>query len=117
MRNVINTIVADRITRVATIVSWGVVILAVGYIAVIFPNLPPYLPLFNQMGWGDPRLAARVFIILPPLLTLGIIFFNTLIGAMLYAAMPLISRMLSITGLLVSALMLIFIIRVTQLVI
>ena len=117
MKELISTIVADRITRVATIVSWGIVILAVGYIAVIYPNLPPYIPLFNQMGWGDPRLAARVFIILPPLVTLGIIFLNTILAAFFYSSMPLVSRIMTITSLLVSALMLIFTIRVTQLII
>lgn len=116
MKDIINIIVADRITRVATIVSWGMVILAVGYIALIYPNLPPYIPLFNQLGWGDPRLTVRVMIILPPLITLGLIFLNTMIAALLYRPAPLLSRMTTITSLLVSALMLIFILRVTQLV-
>lgn len=116
MKDIINIIVADRITRIATIVSWGMVIFAVGYIALIYPGLPPYIPLFNQLGWGDPRLTARVMIILPPLVTLGLIFLNTLIAAWLYRPTPLLSRMTTITSLLVSALMLIFVIRVTQLV-
>jgi hypothetical protein len=116
MKEVINTIVADRITRIGTIVSWGIVILAVGYIALIYPNLPPYIPLLNQLGWGDPRLTVRVMIILPPLVTLGLIFLNTIIAALLYRETPLLSRMTTITSLLVSSLMLIFIIRVTQLV-
>jgi hypothetical protein len=116
MKKLINTIIADRITRSAAVISWLLVIVAVGYIAVVFPSLPPYIPLYNQLGWGDPRLTERVYIILPPLLCFGIIILNTIIAALVYGEMPLVSRMAAITSLLVSALMLIFVFRVTQLI-
>ena len=115
MRGSIKNIWADRITRIASITSVVLIIITVGYIIFVYQNLPPFLPLFNQLGWGEPRLADKPFIFLLPAFSLLVLIGNTAFASFLYTAMPLVSRMLMITSLLVSALTLIFIFRVTQL--
>lgn len=115
MKGSIKNIWADRITRIASLTSVVLIVITVGYIILIYQNLPPFLPLFNQLGWGEPRLADKPFIFLLPTFSLLVLIGNTVFASFLYAAMPLVSRMLMITSLLVSALTLIFIFRVTQL--
>lgn len=115
MKGLISNIWADRVTRIASVASLGLSTVAVVYIILVYQNLPPFLPLYNQMGWGEPRLDDKPFIFLLPSLTLLILIGNTIFASFLYETMPLVARMLSITNLLVSALTLIFIFRVTQL--
>jgi hypothetical protein len=115
MKKFINIINADRITRGATLISLIIIFITILYIVVFYNSLPPFLPLFNQLGWGDPRLGEKPLIFLMPSFTLLLVIGNTLLAAVLYAAMPLISRIIAITSLLITALTLIFIVRVTQL--
>lgn len=115
MKGLISNIWADRITRFATVASIAFILVMVIYIVLVYQNLPPFLPLFNQLGWGDPRLSDKPFIFLLPTLTIGILIGNTLFASFVYEAMPLVSRMLITTNLLISALTLIFIFRMTQL--
>lgn len=116
MKDFFNVIIADRITKIATGVAVVCVIISLGYTLFVYGNLPPYLPLFNQLGWGDPRLGENYLIFVPILMSLSVIIANIFLTSLLYATMPLVSRVITITSLLVSALTLIFIIRVTQLV-
>lgn len=115
MKRLTSNIFADRITRFATVASIGCILIMIIYIALVYQNLPPFLPLYNQLGWGDPRLGDKPFIFLLPSFTLGVLIGNTFFSSLLYDAMPLVARMLTITNLLVSALTLIFIFRMTQL--
>jgi hypothetical protein len=115
MKDLISTIGADRITRSATITAIVILFITLLYLIVFYNSLPPYLPLFNQLGWGDPRLAEKPWIFLLPTMTLFIIIGNAVLASVLYASMPLIARIISITALLISSLTLIFIFRVTQL--
>lgn len=116
MKKLIRTITADRITRTATIASLVILLVILGYTLLIYRSLPPYIPLFNQLGWGDPRLAEKYLIFLPLLLAVIVMSVNTVITYLLYETMPLVSRVITITSLLISTLTLIFIIRITQLI-
>lgn len=116
MKNFFDSIIADRITRIATVVSVVLIIITLIYTLIIYGGLPPYLPIFNQLGWGDPRLGENYLIFLPILLSLFVVIVNIFLASFFYVSMPLVSRIITITSLLVSALTLIFIVRITQLI-
>lgn len=108
---------ADKIIRFGTYFSGGIIIFHLLVVLVVFKSLPPLLPLFNQMPWGGDRLGFKIEIFLP--LLLSIIFFslNIYLALRIYEKMPLLSRILTITALLVCILSLIFIIMTIRLVI
>ena len=116
MKKLIDIIAADRITRLAAFISLTLILVTLGYTFFFFNSLPPFIPLYNQLGWGDPRLTDKIFIFLPIIVSLVIIIANLIITASIYTSMPLISRMFAITSLLISSLTVIFIYRVTQLI-
>lgn len=116
MKKLIDIIAADRITRIAAFISLTLILITLGYTFFFFNSLPPFIPLFNQLGWGDPRLSEKILIFLPILISLVIIIINLFITAAMYTSMPLISRMFAITSLLISSLTVIFIYRLTQLI-
>ena len=115
MNGLIKTIAADRITKLGTLVPFGVLLVTLLYLLFIYQQLPPFLPLFNQMAWGEPRLAEKVFVFLPLLIAGIILLSNTIIAGSLYQKVPLLARMISITSFLVSSVTVIFLFRITQL--
>lgn len=116
MKDFLNTIAQDRITKVTTIVSLVILLITLVYVLLVYGALPPYLPLFNQLGWGDPRLGEKYLLFIPIVIALLIMIGNLILSTIVYSSMPLVSRVVTITTLLTSTLSFIFIVRVTQLV-
>ncbi|MEK7571093.1 MAG: hypothetical protein AAB553_02355 [Patescibacteria group bacterium] len=99
------------------IIKWGMGSAAIVFffsliiLAIFYWNLPPYLPVYNQMPWGEERLATKYEIILPQLIAFSFFVLNFSLSRKLYDKMPLISRMLSITTLLTMLLSFVFLVR------
>ncbi|HBB76792.1 MAG: hypothetical protein A2186_01330 [Candidatus Levybacteria bacterium RIFOXYA1_FULL_41_10] len=94
-----------------------VLIIAFLYGVLSFRSLPPIIPLFNQLPWGEQRFSPSIGIFLPVGIALGITIFNFVFSSVIYKTIPLISRMLAVTTFLISILTLLFTIRTIQLVI
>ena len=84
-------------------------------IIIAFAHLPPFIPLFNQMQWGEMRLGSKEQISIPLLTAFSIYILNFFFSIALYKQMPLVSRILCITSLLVCLFTLLFVIRTIQL--
>ena len=110
-----NHLTRDRLVKRSFLAA--ILLLCVGlvYTAVTFSNLPPLIPMFNQLPWGTARLADKVFIFLPIVITSIILIGNMIFSQLVYEKMPLIVRMISITSFFISFVTCIFIIRTTLL--
>lgn len=91
--------------------------LSVVFILFYYPNLPPLIPIFNQLPWGEERLGPTAAIFIPILVALLILIINIFIGAFIYKKNPLVSRMLATISLLVSILAFLFIVKTVTLII
>jgi hypothetical protein len=116
MNGTFRLIKADKIVRYGTILSFILLILHLLYLGIFYFSLPPVIPLFNQLPWGEGRLGTKLEVLIPFGITTIFFVFNYVLLARLYIAMPLVSRMISITTLLVSLLSFIFIVRTLQLI-
>ena len=96
--------------------SFFVLFLQAMLLGVFFLSLPPVVPLFNQLPWGEDRLGVKFEIMLPLIITGLFFIFNYFLLARLYRTMPLVSRIIGITTLLASLLSFIFIMRTLQLI-
>jgi hypothetical protein len=110
-------ITADKIIRWAIRGSIVLLIYHLAYILISLQRIPPIVPLFNQMPWGEARLAPKFAIFIPFGISFGIFIMNIIIASVLYTKMPLIARIVSITSLLVCMLGAVFIFRTLQLLI
>jgi len=117
MNEVSNLVKADKIIRWGMTFSFVLLLLQAILLGVFFLQLPPIVPLFNQLPWGDARLGAKYEIFLPLVITTVFFLFNYFLLRKLYVSMPLVSRILGITTLLSALLSLIFVIRTLQLII
>ena len=116
MRGAFKHVLADKI------IKWGMlcaVVILVSQVLIILAGyffLPPFIPLFNQLPWGEARLGTRFEIFLPVLITVSFFFLNMVLLTKIYEKVPLLSRILSVTMILTALLSAIFVIRTLLLV-
>lgn len=111
MKNFINNVRADKLTYRGFISSFVLILLTIVFIVFYYRNLPPYLPLFNQLPWGNERLTQTPGIFIPVALYLFIFIFNFITTSVVYTKNPLIGRIIAGTTLLIGVMNFIFIIR------
>jgi hypothetical protein len=111
MKKFINNIKADRLTFRGFILSFFLIIATTLYILINYRNLPPLIPIFNQLPWGFQRLT-QTWGIFIPVAILGILFiFNIIFTSIVYAKNPLIARIVAATTLLLVVMNFIFVVR------
>lgn len=108
---------ADKIIRWGMTFSLLLLFCQAGLLAFFYLKLPPVVPVFNQLPWGESRLGVKYEILLPFAITAIFFLFNYFLLVKLYTNMPLVSRIIGITTLLASLLSCIFIIRTLQLIV
>src|SRR3989344_5584663 len=81
------------------------------FILITIKNLPPFVPLFNQMPWGETRLGEKIQILIPLGITLLFCISDFIISGYAYKSVPLVSRFLSVTSFIISLLALLLVIR------
>lgn len=111
MKGLTKHIKGDKIIRWGISSSAIILLAETTYILVFFFSLPPFLPLYNQMPWGENRLGSRLEIFLPVIITTAFFLLNFFLLTGLYEKLPLLSRMLSVTTLLITLLSAIFVVR------
>lgn len=86
--------ISDRFIKVSV---WSSVLLLVAQIMLIgitFLRLPPYIPFFNSMPWGEDRLSPSQIILFFPVILITIFLMNIFIGTALYKKYAFIARIL-----------------------
>lgn len=111
------TLFADRITALSFFATVVFILITLLFILVTFTKLPPFVPIFNQLPWGEDRIGAKIQMFLPIAITTMIFIINFFLSCLIYKKMPLVARLLCISGLLASFFVLIFSIRTILLVI
>ena len=110
------TVFSDKILRLSTLCSTGLLVATIVYILVVYRSLPPFIPLYHQMPWGEARIGEKVQIFFPFILTLVFVAINFTIAISFYNRMPLLSRIINSTSIVVTLLAAMFIFQSTMLV-
>src|SRR3989344_5577265 len=117
MRKFFKYLKEDRLLLRLFILTVILIIVAIIYILINYNKLPPLLPVFNQLPWGEERLSTTAGIFIPEAIVATIFIFNIFFSAAIYPFSPLISRMLSITSFLTALLSFLFVVRTITLII
>lgn len=117
MKSLIKIFKEDKLIFWSLLISSLFFCLSLILCMLFYNQLSPYIPLYNQMPWGEARLGTKTDIFIPVLILLGVFVLNFILAEIYYKKMPLISRLLFITFLLISFLTFIFIIRTIKIVI
>lgn len=116
MKNFFKDIIADKTITLAFFLSGSFIIAAVIFILFSYTRLPPFLPIFNQLPWGEQRLGTTITIFIPVLTALFILAINILISSITYKKIPLVARMLAGISLLSGILTCLFVVKTITLI-
>jgi hypothetical protein len=111
MKNIINNVKSDRITLRGFILSFILDIVTFIYILFNYKSLPPFVPIFNQLPWGDQRFTETSGIFITTIIFSFLFIANFIISLLIYNKSPLIARILAATSLLLAIMNFIFIVR------
>lgn len=107
----------DKVIFNGIIISLILIVISCIYTLLYYGSLPPFIPLFNQLPWGNDRLGSRIMIFIPALIVLIVSAVNIVASSILYKRAQIISRMLAVASLLIALLSLLFVIRIIHLII
>lgn len=87
----------DKIVYYSSISSFLTLLVSFVLVSVFYRLIPPIIPLYNQMPWGQERLVAKSSLFI--LLALGFCMYiiNIILLQYLYNSIPLLSRIISVT--------------------
>jgi len=111
MKNLINNIKSDKITLRGFFSSFLLGIITIIYILFNYKSLPPFIPIFNQLPWGEQRFTNASGIFITIIIFSFIFIINLIISSIIYSKNPLLARILAATTLLVAIINFIFIVR------
>ena len=116
MKDLFKHLKSDKIIKWTIIISCLLLLSEIFYLALFYFSLPPFLPIFNQLPWGEERLGAKIEIFFPVVVAISFLIFNFLLLNQVYEKMPLLSRMLAITTFLITILSFIFTLQTLNLI-
>ena len=111
MKNFIRYIRSDRLTFNGFMLSGAFSFVTLLYILLNYNNLPPFIPVFNQLPWGKERLVSTPGIFIPIVLFAFLFLFNIIFTSVIYSKNPLIARIVASVTLLLAVVNFLFIIR------
>ncbi len=100
MKEKFKILTSDKTIKYSLIVSIIVWLLATVMIAVLQTMLPPLIPFFNSMPWGEERLASSWWVLSLPVIFLCILVANYILSGFFYKNHPLMARLLVFNALL-----------------
>lgn len=100
------------------VLRWNIlfVIFSIGFLILKFNSLPPQVPLYFSLPWGESQLSSASSLFLLPSFSIVISIVNNLLAALLFRSQILFSRLLIIFSLLFSLLSTIALINIIYLV-
>lgn len=116
MKEFFKDIRTDKTITLAFFTNGTLIAIAIIYILFSYGQLPPFIPIFNQLPWGEQRLGTTPTIFIPVLVALLTLVVNIFTSAYIYKKVLLVSRMLAAISLLCGILMLLFIIKTVTLI-
>ena len=86
------------------IFRWNVLLILfqIGLLAWKFTSLPPKIPLYYSLPWGESQLSNTSSLFLLPTISITVLFIDNLFSVSFFKNHSLISRLSTITSLLVS---------------
>jgi len=116
MNGLIKFLSSDRTIWFSILISLSLLLICLLLAGLFYRNLPPLIPLFNQLPWGTDRLIGKLGLFIPICVSIGIVILNAFATRYIYEKMPIAARMLNVTGFLISILTLFFVFRTIQLI-
>jgi len=117
MKAFFKDVASDKTITLAFFLNGLFIITIIIFILFSYGRLPPFIPIFNQLPWGEQRLGTTITIFIPVLVALLIFLINIFTSTITYKKIPLVSRMMAAISLLTSILTFLFVVKTVTLLI
>lgn len=97
MNALLNRIRIDKIVYFSSIIGLLTILFSAISVAIFYRLIPPIIPLYNQMPWGEARLVGKHELFFVVAFGIGMYIVNLAVLQYVYNSIPLLSRILSIT--------------------
>lgn len=114
IRETAEILVPDRLGRLSYLISLGVAGLMLILITLLLSRTPPVVPFYFTLPWGEARLAARVMLYLLPVIAIAVAGINIALGKLAGKLSPLLPKVLSVTSMVVSIMLLLSLMGILQ---
>lgn len=98
---------SDKFFFVPVLFSIFAVLIIAALFLVTYNRLPPKLPLFYSLPWGQPQLVAKQQLLLLPAILILITLINSLLASQLHPVQVVIKRTLTLSLALINLIILI----------
>lgn len=114
IRETAEILVPDKLGRSSYLTSLALVLVMFLLITLMIGRLPPSVPLYFTLPWGESRLAPKLMLYILPIITLILIVFNLGLGRLSDKLSPLLPRVLAVSTSIIAGMMLISILGIMQ---
>lgn len=111
MKDFFREINQDKTVTLAYFINGLLIVSSVIFVLLFYQRLPPLIPIFNQLPWGEERVGTTITIFIPILVSIAILISNIFISALIYRKIPLVARMLAAISLLAEILTLLLVVK------
>jgi hypothetical protein len=111
MKNFIRNITSDKLALRGFLISFLLMLLTIFYILINYSNFPPFIPIFNQLPWGNDRLTTPLGIFIPIIILTFIFLFNIIFTSLVYNKSPLIARIVAAVTLILAFMNFLYVVR------
>jgi len=114
IRETAEILVPDSFGRTSYLVALLLIVLMIGSIVILSSRLPNLVPLYFTLPWGEARLAPRVMLFVLPATSLLFLILNLGLSRISRKLSPLLPRILSVSAMIVTIMMLISLVGIVQ---
>ena len=99
MKETFRNLYQDNLCRTTIYLYLILYLLLIFFFIFKWPLLPPELPLFYSLPWGEEQLGTLLEFLVLPVSSLFFMLLNLFLGTYVFSEEPLLARILSLTGL------------------
>jgi hypothetical protein len=112
MKNFIKNISSDKLALRGFFISLLLLLITVFYIVFSYPKLPPFIPIFNQLPWGNERLTSTLGVFISTIIFSFVFLFNIIFTSIVYNKNPLVARIVAAVTLILALMNFLFIVKI-----
>lgn len=107
-------LVPDQLGRSSYLMAIGMMLIMLATIGAVYIKLPPTIPLFFSLPWGEARLSSKLSLLILPIISFAVVMINILLGRIASKLSPLLPRVLAVSSAVVVGMLLIALFGIIQ---
>lgn len=114
IRETAEILVPDKLGRTSYLIALLLIIVMSGTITLLLTRIPPTIPLYFTLPWGESRLAPKIMLYILPAIAVAFFAINLSLGRISLKLSILLPRVLAVATAVLSAMLLISLLGIIQ---